>query len=444
MKKPSFLFINLGGDLLGIQQRIQEEGYKCYGFYDSSVTKGKGKAGCGIVDLVDDEFDVINKFADNPDDLIILVDDNSWGDKCDFLRKKGFPVIGSSKFSDTQEHERGDGNDLAEKVGINLPPTHHFTDFGQAEQFLSKQDPAQKYVFKADGAELAGSSKTYVAKSVEDLTRFMSWVKEDQNVHGYTVEKFELQEVVDGIEVDVASWFNGKELSKTVAVCFEQKKLHGLGAAQGCYGQVLTYMPVNKPYETYFSRLQSELTKSNSGPNEWAINALVGHTDKQPYFLEWTPRFGWDSTFGELALLQDAGIPISQFFIRIAYGRPFPSNFFPIGRYSAAVRLFSESPGTKGEDTKGKPLWIDPSIEKNIWFYSVKKKDEQLILTDTAFGVATACGDTPEEAVAKLYAMINPKAGLLNTPDIFYSECIGEGVRDSLTKLSEYGILDEY
>ncbi len=440
--KPSFLFLNFGGDFLGIQMRIQEEGFECHGFYDSTTLKGKGKAGKGLVELVDDPFDIINKYVDHPDDLIILIDDNSKGSMCDSLRSMGFPVIGSSEISDKYEHEREKGNELASKIGISLPDTETFNDFPKALEFLAKEDKNEKFFFKGDGVDLAGSSKTYGAKNVDDMVRYLNWVQKDQGEHNYIVEKFELQRIVDGIEVDISSWFNGKEFSDIGALCFEQKKLEGLGAAQGCYGQVITYIPLEDPYGTYFSKLRPEVSKG--GANEWAINAIVSSTDRQPYFLEWTPRFGWDSTFGELALLQEKGIRISEFFIRIAYKRPFPKNFFPIGRFSAAARIFSESPGTPGKDVCGKPLWIDPSIEKDCWFYSVKKDEDQLVLTDTCFMVVTACGDTPEEAVAKLYNILDPKNDYITTPDIFYSKNIGKGVSDSIRALSEYNIIGQY
>ena len=444
MKKPAFLFYCLGGDFLGIQMRIQDEGYRSVSYYDPETIKGGKKAGCGIVETIDDPFDIINEFLDKPDELIIVIDDNAKGSMCDFLRSKGFPVIGSSEKSDTSEHERGKGNEIASKIGVDLPKTHQFTDFASARQFLASQKDGGRYVFKADGAAMAGSSKTYPDHDAEEIIRFMDWVQKDQAVHNYQVEKFEIQEMVQGVEVDVASYFNGEEFADTATVCFEQKKIEGLGAAQGCYGQVATFVPLTDPYKSYFDRLTEHVR--GTGPNEWAINAIVSDETHRPNFLEWTPRLGWDSTFGELALLQDAGIPLSQFFIRLAYAKPFPKGFFPVGRFSAAARLFSEFPGTPGKDVCGKPLWVDPSVERNVWFYSVKKEDGQdnYTLTDTAFAVATACGDTPEEAVASLYAMLDPKAGLISTPDIFYSRTIGQGVTESLRKLDGYGVIPRY
>lgn len=446
MARPAFLFYNIGKNFLGIQMRLESEGFKTYAYYDQTGVEGKNRHGKGLVETVDDFFEIVCKYKEKPEDLIILIDDNSKGEMGDVLRHFGFPVICSSGMADKYEYERDDGNELAKNIGMTLPKTHNFTDFPTAHKFLATCDPGEKFFFKGNGFDLAGGAKTYGAQNVSDMVKFISWVEKDQTEHNYIVEKFSLQEVVDGIEIDVAAWFNGNEFPSTSVLCFEQKRVDGLGAAQGCTGQIITFIPFSEPYGTYFSRLESRFRADNPGPGEWAINALVDHSTKEPNFLEWTPRFGWDSTFGELALLQDAGIPISQFFIRLAYGRPFGKSWFPVGRYSAGVRLFSESTGTPDKDTCGKPLWIDPSIEKHIWLYAAEKCEDQdcYTITGTQFAVATACGDTPEEAVAKVYAMIDPKAGLITTPDILYSHEIGKGVTENIRKLQEYGVIGDY
>ena len=444
MRKPTFLFINLDGDFLGIQMKVQAEGFKTIGNYESESCHRKHGTGKGLVETTKDVWKVLNEFKDTPDDLIVLIDDNSMGGMGDFLRSKGFPVIGASCFADEMEYDRHKGADMAESVGLNTPPSHSFTDFSSGLAFLDKQDPSKKFVFKPDGAELAGGAKTYPAKNVSDVRRFIEWVQKDQSKHNYQVDKFELQEVIDGVEVDMAHWFNGHEFTDTQIVTFEQKKTDGLGPAQGCMGQVMTFIPKSEPYATYFRRLEDKVT--SGGPTEWGINAIVSSADHEPYFLEWTPRFGWDATLGELALLQDAGIPISQFLIRLAYNRTFGNGWFPIGRYSATVRLFSEYPGTEDSKVAGKPLWVDPSVEKNVWFYGVKKDEDQegYIVTDNCIGVVTACGDTAEEAIAAVYAIVDPKNMLITTPDIYYSKCIGDNVPDSIRKLKDWGIMNEY
>jgi phosphoribosylamine-glycine ligase len=438
--KPAFLFYNISGDFLSIQMKIDKEGYKTYSFYDKSVMRENHGTGKGMVETVDDPFDIIKQYTSHPEDLIILIDDNSDGSMMDTLNTFGYKVIGSSEKSDKYEHNREKGNELAQAIGMDIPKSKHFTDWGSAKDFIDKSDDSKRYVFKADGVDLAGSGKTHVALNKKDMQIYINWLEKDQQEKNYKCDSFELQEIIDGVEVDLASWFNGDNFTNILVVDFEQKKNDGLGVPQGCYGQIITYYPFNGIYKTYFDKLKSQI--NGTTPNEWAINAIVSHQTYQPNFLEWTPRFGWDSTFGELALIKDAGHSIAEFFIRIAYKLPFPKNYFPLGRFSASVRLFSESTGSPNNVTCGKPIWIDKSIEDNIWLYSARAdKDGSMKITGTTIGVATACGDTVDEAVSKVYNMIEPKNGLLITPDLIYSKHIGKNVNESISRLKEYNIL---
>ena len=445
--KRAFLFLNRGGDFLGIQQRVAKEGRDCYAWYHPEATKGTGKTGKGLIEIVDDYADILMKYAKKKDELVILIDDNSWGDMCDYLRSEGWNVCGSSGYGDTIEHQRDLGNALAKDIGLLLPQTKKFTDFAAGYLFVQsvkKADPGARFVFKANGVDLAGSSKTYVSKSLDDLDWFMHWVEKDSKVKGYKCESFILSLVVEGLEADYACWYNGQKFAPAVCLTFEQKKLHNLGAAQGCFGQVLTFIPSksSKFFTEHFARLASNEQFRKSGPNEWAINNIVSEKNHEPYFLEFTPRFGWDSTFGELALLQDAGKSIGDFFEIIATGGTFPKDYFPYGRFSATARLFSESHGTKSDDVKGKPISWKKEEEDNFWWYAVTKTDEDMHeITGNPIGVATACGDTPGEAMAKLYALIKPENQNLMTPDLFHSEYIGEGVDESLAKLKDWGWL---
>lgn len=441
MAKPTFLFVNIGGDFLSIHQRIAAEGYQCFSWYEPEAKKANRHAGEGIIECVEDMYDVVLRFFDRKDDLIIIFDDNGKGDEADVLRKSGYKVIGSSCFGDRMEHDRLKGNDLASNVGLSLPKTYKFKDFAKAISWLQSQKEG-RYYFKGNGADLAGSSKTHFGKTPDDMIWYLEWIQKDQSAHNYHVDEFEIQEMVDGIEIDFGRWFDGERFAPAIAVDFEQKTMRGLGAPEGCLGQIITYIEPTVPYAKHFDLLEKVLRKSESGANEWAGNNIVSLKDALPYFLEWTPRFGWDSTFGELALLQEAGKSIAEFFIRLAYAKPFPKDFFPIGRYSAAVRLYSESTGRPGDDVCGKPLYFDPEKAASFWWYGVRMhEDGRYEVTGNPFGVATATGDTPEEALRNVYELIDPKGPYLSTPDLFYSPFIGEKVTESIDSLRKMGVL---
>ena len=442
--KKSFLLINSDGCFLGIAQRLQDEGYKVYSFYEKVAEKYSGKdVGKGMIELVEDMYDVLWEYKDKKDNLIILVDGNYDGSEFDVLRSEGWHVIGSSDFSEKMEHDRGKGNELAGKLGLNLPPAVEFTDFAKASQYLDKlksKDNSIKLVFKGDGLDAAGGSFTYLANTVEEMQKYIDWVNRQQS-YGCKIEKFRFQEVIDGVEVDFAGWYNGSQFVPAMFVDFEQKRIHGLGAAVGCLGQIEVFLdPTKEPYfQKHLKPLLPILNENNAVANEWAINNIVKEGD--PYFLEFTSRFGWDSTIGELAILKDAGKSIGEFFEMLAFKKPFPKDYFPYGLFSCTVRLYSGSTGHHCEDVEGKPLFWDSKYNDNFWWYSVKRSDAGHEITGSMVGCVTYCAKTVEEAVAGAYAIIDPRNNNITIPDIFYSETIGDKVPEMIRELKGQKII---
>lgn len=440
--KKSFLLYNTDACFLGVAQRLEEEGYKTYSYYSEASEHFSKNAGKGMINIVDDLYDILQDFSNKKDDLIILIDGNSGGDECDYLRKEGWHVIGSSHLCEDIEHDRAMGNKIAGEMGLNLPQKVTFTDFKKAKDYLSKQkDDNTRLVFKGDGLDMAGGSFTYLSNTIKGMIEYLNWVEQVAQSGKSKIDKFHIQEVVEGVEVDFAAWFNGDKFVPALFVDFEQKRIHGLGKATGCLGQIEFFLDPNK--EPYFKKYMPKLLPKIKGDvaNEWAVNNIIADEDHAPYFLEFTPRFGWDSTIGELAILKDAGRSIGDYFERIAFRKDFSKNYFPYKRYSCSVRIHSGSVGDQYDDVKGKPIFWDEKFSENLWWYGIKKCDAGYEISGNPIGIATACGDTPEEAMAKVYEIINPKNNHLMIPDLFYSETIGEGVSENIKKLQDWGIM---
>jgi phosphoribosylamine-glycine ligase len=443
MKDRKFLFLNLNGGFMSIAQRVQEAGYEAFCWYSKESLKGKGNAGEGFIEKVDDPFDIINKFRNNKKQLIIVIDDNSWGDTMDYLRSEGWDVIGSSHFADQAEHEREFGSQLAEKIGLNIPPQWSFTDFKSGQDFLKqlgKKMPDASLVFKADGYDMAGSAKTYLARNIDEMGWFMDWVDKDQQVHEYKVEKFLLQLKIEGVEADFSGWFNGEDFIDYTALTFEQKKIQGLGSAVGCLGNIVGIESAkeSKLFRDHLYKLVPYLQKKGE-INQWAVNTIVSEKDHKPYFLEWTSRHGWDSFIGEMTLWQEAGLSPADFYIMLADKTPAPREVFK-KLYSATVRMYSESTGTNGKDVNGKPIKWDNTHEKDFWWYSVKKREDGFCeITDNPVGCATRCAATIDRASEDVYKLLDAKNNLVTTPDLFYSPNIGEKAAESEKKVRSWG-----
>jgi phosphoribosylamine-glycine ligase len=363
----------------------------------------------------------------------------------DYLRSEGWHIIGSSHLTDKNEYDRAQGEELAKSLGLKIAPKVEFDDFGKAKKYLEKLKQKEnnlKLVFKGDGIDLAGGAKTYLANTVEEMIKYFGWLEKKQQSGECKIEKFGFHQVIEGLEVDFAAWFNGERFAPSLFVDFEQKRIHGLGRAEGCLGNIIFFLDPKK--QPYFNKYLSKLLPKIKGDvaTEWSINNIIEKDTHEPYFLEFTPRFGYDSMMGEFAILQDAGRSIGEFLINIAFRIPFPKGFFPYNRYSCAVRFYCEGVGAPSEDVKGKPVFWDKRIEDNLWWYSIKKSDdENYEITSNPVGVAVFVDSTVEGAIKKTYDIITPKKNYLVLPDIFYSETIGEKVPQFIKTLKQWKII---
>lgn len=446
-KKTKFILYNQYGLLLPIAQRLEEEGYECFSYYsalshvDGYVGKDGGK---GLINIVDDFYDTIMDLKDEKDNVVIVIDDNARGDEMDYLSSEGWHIVGSSNFSDEMEYDITKGIELAKKIGLEIPPSVSFNDFQQAHDWLEQQLKSGnelKLVFKGDGPDMAGGSFTYLANNIEEMIKQLDWVHKEMESGKCKVETFRFKKIIDGLEADFSAWYNGDKFAKTLNLDFEQKKIHGLGQAEGCLGQIVTFLdPTGQPYFKHFEKLLPELKGTTA--NEWAINNIINKDDHKPNFLEWTPRHGWDSHMGEMAILKDAGKSIGEFYEHLAFKTPFPADFFPYGKYSCGVRFYTGGIGKEPDKAAGKPIFWDPKFDDNLWWYSIKKnEDETYELTGNPVGVAVFVGDTPQQAIDRCYKFLDPKKDYLTLPNIFYSENIGEGVEEEIKTLKEWKII---
>ncbi len=446
--KPTFLFLMYNGSMLSIAMRVKREGYPIKIWLSPEATKvdgnesGGAKMGEGIIDKnewVKDFWEVISK--KKPEELVIIVDDNGGGYSVDMLRKLGYKVVGGGTFVDKIEHERTYGNDIALEIGLKLPRTYEFSSLNLAIAFCRTQEEETKFVFKAEGAEFAGSSKTYTSKNMTDLTAYLMWLREDCRKKHYQFEKFELQTFVEGKEADFSAWFNGEHfVSGSTCLCFEQKKVGdseykvGVGQASGCMGQALFFIEKSKYFDTYIKKLEP-LLKEKGYVGQIAINNIMEEKSGDPYFLEFTPRFGYDSFFSEMALRQENGWSIAKFFINLLERKPIQ---FDYSHISVGVRIYCCSPGTENKEVAGRFFTIEEEIEPNLWFYGVSRDDDTYLIENGVVMVACVVKDTLKAALKDIYENVIQK---INLSDIYYRSQIGKGVPETVKFLKDKGWL---
>lgn len=391
-----FLLWNISGDFLSIAQRLEKEGYQTYSYYQTpSLVKGR-RAGEGIIPLISNPYSVLAKESKN--DLIILVDDNGYGDNFEYLKKEGWKIIGASKIGDLIEYDRSFGMEVFEKVGIPIPKTIEFDDVYDAISFLKEEKEDTRFlVFKGEGVDFAGSSYSFVAHSKEHMIIYLNDILDKIEKNVIRLEKFILQEKIEGIEVSVAAYFNGERfIDDYLFLDFEEKKIgaYNTGHAVGCMGQVIHILPAkgNFYFENYLKKLEPVLQEYGY-VGEWDFNNIYDPITEKFYALEHCPRFGWDSTIGEFALKKE-GKEIGEFFIKLVNKEPIKNFFYINDKISLTWRLYVNSPDSEAKDIYGTIVWYNEELENNFWHYAVSKKDNILIATDNPFSCFTVIQDT--------------------------------------------------
>jgi phosphoribosylamine-glycine ligase len=413
--KTKFLFISICGDAMPLCQRLEQIGYECY-FY---IHKHKAKAvGDGILkNKVDDYHEVLQNQKQK--ELVIVFDQNGLGYTADYLRRLGYKVVNGGSFADKLEYDRDYGTEVLSKI-MDVPPTEKFTDWTKANDFLSKQTPDARFVFKPSGD--VKSNKTYVSKDLEDMKNQIQyyesiWQKEE----GDNVD-FELQTFIPGTEVSFSGYFNGEKfIENAYTITFEEKKFMdgNIGPAVGCGGNIIWFMSGKEKYNQEVLNKLTPLLKQYGYIGQIDINNIFAEKDNKPYGLEFTSRWGYDSIYTEMALL---GVEkFAQFLIGIAYKQEFDASFFPVGVRAMSVRL-SVPPYPLGDCciTGCQRIAFPEKYMDNIFLEDVRM-DEETYITGGIDGVTCNVVATGDSASEEIYKIID----LIKIPDVQYRTDIG-------------------
>ncbi|MFH1588200.1 MAG: phosphoribosylglycinamide synthetase C domain-containing protein [Candidatus Diapherotrites archaeon] len=228
-EKKKFLFVSIDALIDDIAWQVIKEGHEAKFFIQDPEEK---EVGDGFVQKVDDWEKEVS-WAD----VIVFDDVLGQGTKAKKLRDGGKLVIGGTPYTDKLEDDRAFGQEEMKKAGIPILPYRDFTSFDEAIEFV-KQNPG-KYVIKPSGE--AQNIKGLLFIGEEDDGRDVIQVLTDyKNAWSKKIPLLQLQKRVEGVEVAVGAFFNGKEFTYPINVNFEHKKLFpgDLGPStgeMGCY-----------------------------------------------------------------------------------------------------------------------------------------------------------------------------------------------------------------
>jgi len=348
--------------------------------------------------------------ADNAVDYAVVTpDDPLVAGVADALAAKGIPSFGPDKAAAIIEGSKVFSKDLMKKYGI---PTAAYEVFDSCEAALEYLETAPiPTVVKADGLAL-GKGVT-VAMTREEAKAAVVSAMEDK-VFGSSGDKIVIEEFLEGPEVSVLSFTDGKVVKPMVS-SMDHKR-----AGDNDTGPNTGGMGVIAPNPYYTKEIADECMEKIFIPTIEAMNK-EGRTFKGclyfglmitkdgPKVIEYNCRFGDPETQVVLPLMKSDLLTVMQ---ATTEGRLSETDVEFYDKCACCVIAASE--GYPKSYQKGFPLIIPDEIKDNTYVAGAKINDEGTLVTNggRVLGV-TATADTLEEAISKAYEMVE-KVGFEN------------------------------
>jgi phosphoribosylamine-glycine ligase len=239
------------------------------------------------------------------------------GEKADEARAAGLFVVGGGTFADRLEKDRSYGQDIARSAGAQLPEYEEFASIAEAMAHAKAGKVKGEVFFKTD--RYLDSDATHKAEDGDDLTDYLTELTTRYGSRGRCI----LQECIEGVAISTALWWDGRMFCSPYLGTIEHKKfLSGdLGPATGCSFNA-TWWYGGTPQigaDLGMERLAPLFMREQAPPGIYDINAMVDGQGRS-WFLEWTPRFGYDSEMTAQLLIPDLG----AFLWRVASGQGDP------------------------------------------------------------------------------------------------------------------------
>lgn len=436
-----FAFYSVEGASLSWQRRLFDEGHEVLVFIDKKNGKWQQRVGDGLVPKTGD-FNTWLQFGAAPG-AITFFDFSGTGELADGLRRSGRLVIGGGTFCDKLEKDRPFGEAIAKEHDILAPPSYQFSTVSQSVAFLRK-NPDQKagdggWAWKPNRS--FGSDSTHVAKDTEKM---LGWLERVAIPKAGDNNTCMLQERIKGVALSTARWWNGRGWVGPYEGTLEEKKFMpgDLGPSTGCSLNLVWFYPSQNPAiaeALQWERLADAFRKKDAPPGLYDINCIVDR--RGAWFLEWTPRLGYDSE-----LTSQRGITqLGAFLHALATGGD-AGQYFDANKVYVGVRLtLPPYPDAESGTTSTKTAAMNVPIlggldglwDKHFVACGVGKTDSGMAITDPGgyVGVAVSQGSSLKGCCDDVYAYLKD----LSIPNLQYRTDAEKIIQDDIDEMHKFG-----
>src|SRR6266478_4416515 len=393
MDKRKFLFVSLSGLIGDIAWQVLKEGHDVR--YYIEAEKERDIADGFVPKSKDWEKDA--KWSD----IVVFDDTLGQGAKAQALRVSGKPVIGGTPYADRLEDDRSFGQEELKSAGVSIIPYEDFDSFDPAIEFVKKNP--DRYVIKPSGEAQNVKRRLFVGEEEdgEDVIRMLEAYKK---AFSDEIKVFQLQRRINGVEVAVGAFFNGKKFINPININFEHKKLFPgeVGPPTGEMGTTMFWSEPNALFNRTLLKMEPKLAEEGY-IGYIDVNCIVNNNGIYP--LEFTSRFGYPTIS-----IQQEGIltPISDFFWELAAGLD------PKWRTRSGFQV-----GVRIEDVK---------IVNQQWLVAG---------TSGVVLIVVGLGQTMKQAQAQAYSRIKN----ILIPNMYYRTDIGDRWAEDSDKLHNWGYL---
>jgi phosphoribosylamine--glycine ligase len=350
----------------------------------------------------------------------------------DEFKDRGKLTLGGGSFNDKLELDR----DYAIKVAssllkIEVPESETFNDVSEAHDYLKKAKTRQ--VIKPMGNRR--TDLTLVSKDPSNRTLLTTLESLTSQLLPCVI-----QEAIEGIEISTEGWFNGEEFIQPYNHTFEKKRFmeSDKGCNTGCMGNIVFTTKGDKLTQLALDPLTPLLKKVNFvGPID--VNCIVNQDCA--YFLEFTPRFGYDAIQAYSELIKGT---LFDYLYKIASGSKLKTDVFE-DSFGIAVRLSVPPWPIRKDDVNQlqgvQVLDVPEKAWNHLWLSDVmlNKEVPSLAGVDGVIGCVTARGSSLRECRRRAYRTVD---NILIHGDVQFRQDIGDDVEGKISQLKEWGWLD--